>query len=1200
LICVPKSTLSNWMNELARWCPSLRVIRFHGTKDEREAMKEEYFSAEAAAHDGSRPERRIKVAGEWMDDNSDNPRAWDVCVTTYEICNTERKTFQRFAWKYLIIDEAHRLKNEASMFSKTVRTFHTQHRLLLTGTPLQNNLHELWALLNFLLPDIFSSADQFDEWFNLEIDDEDAKKQMISTLHKILRPFMIRRLKVDVAKGLPPKTETLVMVGMSKMQKQLYKKLLLRDLDSIIGKAGGANQTAVLNIVMQLRKCCGHPYLFEGMEDRTLDPLGEHLVENCGKLNMVDKLLKKLKERDSRVLIFTQMTRVLDILEDFMVMRGYQYCRIDGNTDYDDREKAIDDFNRENSEKFVFILSTRAGGLGINLQTADVCILYDSDWNPQQDLQAQDRCHRLGQKKPVNVYRLVSENTIEEKIVERAQQKLKLDAMVVQQGRLKDKDKVSKEEMMAAIRFGADNVFRSEESTITDEDIDVILARGEAKTKELADKIQKAEKGDLLDFRLDAGMAAQTFEGVDYSDKELRNQLRLLAHDSLGKRDRRPPPTNYNPIMAPKKSMIVNNQRIKLPKCLRLPQMEDHHFYNRERLLELGQLEFENYAMLREIGALPPREFVEQQRSLLDKSLAQEKIELLDEGYGEWTRSQYFHFVKAAAKFGRDDVASIAADMDMSEEAVSEYSDAFWLYGPTELKKDEWERVSSSIERGEKKLAKRQKLTALLKQFVSTFEHPRTEMVFANKGTTHFSLEQDRALLCAVDKYGYGNWDSVREELRRDKDLLFQHMVQGMNTDMIAKRVDYRMRQMEKECEAREKSIQSRKPANVVAAEKAIAAIREMEEWETEARTLQLQGDDLPSFSHLSEEARQNLTERLSEREPMIDRLREIEIQVRNCKNLAEETRAAILRGDQYVNYSSITLKAGGPSSKEGSHLVILKGSNGDDIEGRINQAILKVPECGVCPACTDLRSRRLCEERLKVRNELFAKETDVMENELKKGKGGKKRKHEPPSPKLTGKTSPKLLGPVAKKVVMPGLKKKPRVTSQGNKRMSIPKEIFPDFCQRIGANGTAQRMKLINTFVEDYPDVSVRQVTMKFSDVTTKDCPPGVMPPEKKSGRAFQFYLRPKFYAYLGPDDSKPDNWEKLMAEDDVIYAKEQEQKKLERKAKDQQLKEMISETTSVKSGTSDAGDVHGDYDGDETEDETADAEPLRKKAKY
>ncbi len=207
-----------------------------------------------------------------------------------------------------MIDEAHRLKNEASLFSKVVRTLHTQHRLLLTGTPLQNNLHELWALLNFLLPDIFASSEQFDEWFDLEIDDEDAKKQMISQLHKILRPFMLRRLKVDVAKGLPPKTETLIMVGMSSMQKKLYKSLLLRDIDSITSNSN-KNRTAVLNIVMQLRKCCGHPYLFDGMEDRTLDPLGEHLVENCGKLTMVDKLLKKLKERGSRVLIFTQMTR---------------------------------------------------------------------------------------------------------------------------------------------------------------------------------------------------------------------------------------------------------------------------------------------------------------------------------------------------------------------------------------------------------------------------------------------------------------------------------------------------------------------------------------------------------------------------------------------------------------------------------------------------------------------------------------------------------------------------------------------------------------------------------------------------------------------------------------------------------------------------------------------------------------------------
>ena len=1165
-------------------------------------MKAAMFRNDAAAHDGRRPDRRIKVNGQWRDDNSHNPRQWDVCVTTYEVCNTERKTLQKFAWRYLVIDEAHRLKNEASMFSKTVRTFHTHHRLLLTGTPLQNNLHELWALLNFLLPDIFSSAEQFDEWFDLEIDDEAAKKQMIEQLHKILRPFMIRRLKSDVAKGLPPKTETLIMVGMSKMQKQLYKKLLLRDLDSITGT--GSNRTAVLNIVMQLRKCCGHPYLFEGVEDRTLDPLGEHLVENCGKLTMVDKLLKKLKERGSRVLIFTQMTRVLDILEDFMVMRGFNYCRIDGNTDYVDREAAIENFNSKGSEKFCFLLSTRAGGLGINLQTADTCILYDSDWNPQADLQAQDRCHRLGQTKPVNVYRLVSENTIEEKIVERAQQKLKLDAMVVQQGRLKEKDKVSKEEMMAAIRFGADTVFRSEESTITDEDIEIILERGKAKTKELKEKIQKAEKGDLLDFRLDAGISAQTFEGVDYSDKELRDQLRLLAADSLGKRERRPPPTNYNPIMQPKKSMIVNNQRIKLPKSLRLPQMEDHHFYNRERLLELGRLEFETYATLRELGQLPAKQFIEKQRTLLPPELAQEKLELLEEGFGEWTRTQYFSFVKAATKFGRDDIASIAADLDMPEDAVASYSKAFWEYGKVELKKDEWERVEKSIAGGEKKIAKMRKLTSLLSKFVATFGNPREQMTFANKGTTHFAQEQDRALLCAVNEHGYGNWDSVREVLRHDHALLFQHMVQGMNTDMLSKRCDYRMRQMEKECEAREKVLKNRKPANVVAAEKALQAVREMESWETEARISQLNGDEPPALDTLPFEAEQIMRERLEERETHIDRLREIEIQVRACKDLADETREAIMRGDQYVNYSHITLKAGGPNTKDSNALSVAKGVEGDDIESRINLQVLKVPECGTCPSCTDRTSRKLCLKRHDLRKRLIVIETKKMEAEAKRGTKTKKRKLEPSSKTKSSSTS----GSTGSKTSSSSsslknvLKKKPRVTSQGNKRMCIPDELLPEFCRRIGVNGTAQRMKLINKFVEDYPDISVRQVTLKFSEVTTKDCPPGVAPPEKKSGRSFQFYLRPRFYDKLRAEDGRPSGWEELKVADDELWEKQKARKGKEKKAA-KQAKDGKSLAAAAPSSKDDSNTVSSELvaesvateDGDETEDD----EPAKKKKK-
>lgn len=498
LIMVPKSTLSNWMNELSRWCPSLRAARYHGTKEERDAFVKNVL-------------KPAKLHSE---------REWDVLVTTYEVVNLERSALCKIAWCYLIIDEAHRLKNEVSQFSQTVRMLDTQYRLLLTGTPLQNNLHELWALLNFLLPDVFASSEQFDEWFNLDVDDTESKQRIIGQLHKILRPFMLRRLKADVETSLPPKTETILFTGLSEVQKNLYKQILMREIDTVNGNNG--SRTAILNIVMQLRKCCNHPYLFPGVEDRSLDPHGDHLFLNCGKLALLDKLLRKLYERGHRVLIFSQMTRMLDILEDYLLSKSYNYCRIDGNTSYDEREDSIQSYNEPGSNKFIFLLSTRAGGLGINLQTADTVIIYDSDWNPQADLQAQDRAHRIGQKKPVQVYRLVTDDTVEVKVVERAQQKLKLDAMVVQQGRLQDKEKkISKNELLESIRFGADKIFRAKNSTVSDADIDLILEEGKKRTQEMNDKLQVAEKGDLYDFSLDGGMKAQMFEGQDYSRKAI-------------------------------------------------------------------------------------------------------------------------------------------------------------------------------------------------------------------------------------------------------------------------------------------------------------------------------------------------------------------------------------------------------------------------------------------------------------------------------------------------------------------------------------------------------------------------------------------------------------------------------------------------------------------------------------------------------
>jgi SWI/SNF-related matrix-associated actin-dependent regulator of chromatin subfamily A member 5 len=666
LIVVPKSTLSNWMNEFQRWCPSLRPLRFHGSKEERGEFVDTYLRPAAKSDD----------------------REWDVLVTTYEIFNLEKTALSKIAWRFIIIDEAHRLKNEASLFSQNIRLLNTEHRLLLTGTPLQNNLHELWALLNFLLPEVFASSEQFDEWFNLDVDDTEAKQRMISQLHKILRPFMLRRLKADVEKSLPPKTETILFTGLSVTQKNVYRQLLLRDIDQINTNFGGnsnsnSSRTAILNIVMQLRKCCNHPYLFPGIEDRNENPFGEHLITNCGKMVLLDKLLRKLYERKHRVLIFSQMTRMLDILEDYCAMRGFQHCRIDGNTSYEDREDRIADYNSLNSEKFIFLLSTRAGGLGINLQTADTVIIYDSDWNPQADLQAQDRCHRIGQTKQVHVYRLVTDDTVEVKVVERAQQKLKLDAMVVQQGRLADRDrKMSKNELLETLKFGADKIFRTKDSSsITDEDIDIILEMGRKRTEELNEKLQTAEKGDMYDFRLDgggSGSGTQIFEGKDYSDKSLRADKSGSTGNGLffidtGPRERKTLGSySENASRQVTKADPNEKKAVKLPRHLRLPKMEDWQFFNRERLNELQEEEVKLFEQLVERGETPQPGTLGK-LILLSSEAHEEKLRLITEAFGDWNKNHFNNFIKASAKYGRKQYHKISEDVGRPIEDILKY-----------------------------------------------------------------------------------------------------------------------------------------------------------------------------------------------------------------------------------------------------------------------------------------------------------------------------------------------------------------------------------------------------------------------------------------------------------------------------------------------------------------------------------------------
>ena len=288
LVIVPKSTLHNWINEFKKWCPVIRTIKFHGTKEQRADQK-----------------ARMTRKG-----------AFDVCVTSYEMVIKEKATFLATKWKYVIIDEAHRIKNEKSVLFSVVKRLDTAYRLLITGTPLQNNLRELWALLHFLLPEMFSSADAFEAWFAPgdpaaaaapDAADDDApgdETEIVSQLHKVLRPFLLRRLKSDVEKALPPKKETILKIGMSDVQRDQYRALLKTDVDSV---KGSTDRSKLLNVVMQLRKCCNHPYLFQGVEPGPPYITGDHIVTASGKMVLLDKLLPKLQSRQSRVLIFSQV-----------------------------------------------------------------------------------------------------------------------------------------------------------------------------------------------------------------------------------------------------------------------------------------------------------------------------------------------------------------------------------------------------------------------------------------------------------------------------------------------------------------------------------------------------------------------------------------------------------------------------------------------------------------------------------------------------------------------------------------------------------------------------------------------------------------------------------------------------------------------------------------------------------------------------
>ncbi|KAG6666529.1 hypothetical protein CIPAW_01G036800 [Carya illinoinensis] len=475
LVIAPLSTLSNWVNEIARFVPSMNAVIYHGDKNQRDEIRRKHMT-KAIGHE------------------------FPIIVTSYEVAmNDARRCLRHYNWKYVVIDEGHRLKNAKCKLLKELKYLPVENKLLLTGTPLQNNLAELWSLLNFLLPDIFSSHNEFESWFDLsgkcnneamrEEVEEKRRAQVVAKLHAILRPFLLRRMKADVEQLLPRKKEIILYATMTDHQKDFQDHLINRTLENhLIEKAnsGRGMKGKLNNLMIQLRKNCNHPDLLESAFDGSyFYPPVEEIIGQCGKFRLLDRLLERLLAHKHKVLIFSQWTKVLDIIDYYFSEKGHEVCRIDGSVKLDERKRQISDFNDSNSNYRIFLLSTRAGGLGINLTAADTCILYDSDWNPQMDLQAMDRCHRIGQTKPVHVYRLATAQSVEGRVLKRAFSKLKLEHVVIGKGQFHQERKSSstdvfeQEDLLALLREEETAEDKMIQTDISNEDLERVLDRSD-------------------------------------------------------------------------------------------------------------------------------------------------------------------------------------------------------------------------------------------------------------------------------------------------------------------------------------------------------------------------------------------------------------------------------------------------------------------------------------------------------------------------------------------------------------------------------------------------------------------------------------------------------------------------------------------------------------------------------------------------
>ncbi|XP_077385171.1 chromodomain-helicase-DNA-binding protein 6 isoform X2 [Festucalex cinctus] len=600
LIIAPLSTITNWEREFRNWT-RMNVIVYHGSQISRQMILQyEMFHRDAQ---GNTAPSVLKFHG---------------LITTFEMVMADCPELKKLHWRCVVIDEAHRLKNRNCKLLEGLKLMNLEHKVLLTGTPLQNSVEELFSLLNFLEPLQFPSESAFlDEFGDLKTEEQ------VKKLQAILKPMMLRRLKDDVEKNLAPKEETIIEVELTNMQKKYYRAILEKNFSFLSKGANQHNMPNLINTMMELRKCCNHPYLITGAEEKILESFRKShgadasdvqlqaMIQAAGKLVLIDKLLPKLLSGGHKVLVFSQMVRCLDILEDYLIQRRYTYERIDGRVRGNLRQAAIDRFCKPDSDRFVFLLCTRAGGLGINLTAADTCIIFDSDWNPQNDLQAQARCHRIGQSKAVKVYRLITRNSYEREMFDKASLKLGLDKAVLQdinrKGGLNGVQQLSKLELEDLLKKGAYGALMDEEdegSKFCEEDIDQILQR---RTQTIT--IQSEGKGST--FAKASFISSGNRTDISLDDPNFWQKWAKIAEVEIDSKSE-------------KESLVIDTPRVR-------KQTRHYNSFEDDELMEFSELESDS-----EEKPCRGRRLGERARRYLRAECFRVEKNLLVFGWGRW------------------------------------------------------------------------------------------------------------------------------------------------------------------------------------------------------------------------------------------------------------------------------------------------------------------------------------------------------------------------------------------------------------------------------------------------------------------------------------------------------------------------------------------------------------------------------------